>query len=64
MTRKFRQQGLIINEHLEEHGGTTVVVRTDDLEAEKIEFLRWRAERWIRTRDMSAAFALSERARS
>ncbi len=59
MTQEFRQRGLIINENLEEYDGTTAVVRTDHLEAEEIEFLRWRAERGIKTRHMPAAFAYS-----
>ena len=31
MTKDFRDQGLIINERLEEYDGTTAVVRTDTL---------------------------------
>ncbi len=57
MTQEFRQRGLIINECLEEYDGTTAVVRSEHLEAEQIEFLRWQAERGIKTRHMPAAFA-------
>jgi anaerobic magnesium-protoporphyrin IX monomethyl ester cyclase len=52
MTKEFRDRGLIINERLEEYDGTTAVVRSEHLEAEEIEFLRWRAERWIKVRHM------------
>src|SRR5215510_5863354 len=50
MTKDFRDRGLIINERLEEYDGTTAVVRSEHLDAEEIEFLRWRAERWIKVR--------------
>lgn len=48
MTEDFRQQNLIINERVEEYDGTTAVVRSAALDAEEIEFLRWRAERWMK----------------
>ncbi len=54
MTREFRERGLIINENLEEYDGTTAVVRTAHLPAEEIEFLRWRADRWMKARHMRA----------
>ena len=43
---------LIVNERVEEYDGTTAVVRTGHLEAEEIEFLRWRAERWMKVRHL------------
>ena len=49
MTEDFRRQQLIINDRVEEYDGTTAVVRSEKLEAEEIEFLRWRAERWMKT---------------
>ena len=49
MTQDFRSRNLITNERLEEYDGTTAVVRSEKLEAEEIEFLRWRAERWMKT---------------
>jgi len=49
MTEDFRKQQLIINDRVEEYDGTTAVVRSEKLEAEEIEFLRWRAERWMKT---------------
>jgi anaerobic magnesium-protoporphyrin IX monomethyl ester cyclase len=59
MTKDFRDRGLIINEQLEEYDGTTAVVRTEYLSADEVEFLRWRAERWMKLRHMPAAFARS-----
>ncbi|MGQ0656796.1 MAG: hypothetical protein ACT4NU_01680 [Chromatiales bacterium] len=47
MTREFRDRGLIINEQMEDYDGTTAVVRSEHLAAEEIEFLRWRADRWM-----------------
>ncbi len=55
MTKDFRERGLIINERLEEYDGTTAVVRSEHLEAEEIEFLRWRAERWMKLRHLPVA---------
>jgi radical SAM superfamily enzyme YgiQ (UPF0313 family) len=57
MTKDFRDRGLIINERVEEYDGTTAVVRSEHLEAAEIEFMRWRADRWIKTRHIPAAFA-------
>jgi anaerobic magnesium-protoporphyrin IX monomethyl ester cyclase len=50
MTKDFRKQGLIEIERMEEYDGTTAVVRTEHLTAEEIEFMRWKAERWMKTR--------------
>src|SRR5579862_7999325 len=55
MTKQFREQGLIINERLEEYDGTTAVVRTEHLPAEEVEFLRWKAERWMKLQHVPAA---------
>ena len=57
MTKDFQDRGLIINERLEDYDGTTAVVRTEHLSAEEVEFLRWRAERWMKLRHMPVAFA-------
>jgi radical SAM superfamily enzyme YgiQ (UPF0313 family) len=56
MTADFRQRGLITNERLEEYDGTTAVVRSEHLPAEEIEYLRWKAERWMKVRHMPTAF--------
>src|SRR5580704_13314622 len=55
MTKEFRDQGLIINERLEEYDGTTAVVRTQHLPAEEVEFMRWKAERWMKVHHIPAA---------
>ena len=57
MTRDFREKGLIVNEAVEEYDGTTAVVRTEHLAAEEIEFMRWRAERWMKCRHLPKALA-------
>jgi len=56
MTKDFHDKGLIQNERLEEYDGTTAVVRTEHLPAEEVEFLRWKAERWMKTHHMPAVF--------
>jgi len=56
MSKEFRDQGLIQNERLEEYDGTTAVVRTRHLPAEEVEFLRWRAERWMKARHVPSVF--------
>ena len=48
MTEDFRRQNLIVNEDVSEYDGTTAVVRSEHLTAGEIEFLRWRAERWMK----------------
>ncbi len=57
MTREFRERGLVVSERLEEYDGTTAVVRSEHLAAEEAEFLRWKAERWMKVRHMPVAFA-------
>jgi len=55
MTQDFRERDLIMNERLEEYDGTTAVVRTEHMSAEEVEFLRWKAERWMKLRHMPVA---------
>jgi anaerobic magnesium-protoporphyrin IX monomethyl ester cyclase len=55
MTKDFRDQGLIMNERLEEYDGTTAVVRTEHLPAEEVEYLRWKAERWMKVNHIPVA---------
>jgi radical SAM superfamily enzyme YgiQ (UPF0313 family) len=50
MTQDFRERNLIVNEQVDEYDGTTAVVKSDYLSAEEIEFMRWRAERWMKLR--------------
>jgi anaerobic magnesium-protoporphyrin IX monomethyl ester cyclase len=59
MTRDFRDRGLIVDEDVSHYDGTTAVVRSAHVGAEDIEFLRWRAERWMKLKHMPAAFVHS-----
>jgi anaerobic magnesium-protoporphyrin IX monomethyl ester cyclase len=56
MTRQFRDQNLIVDEDVAHYDGTTAVVRTKHVAAEEIEFLRWRAERWMKLKHLPAVF--------
>jgi len=56
MTREFQARGLIMIDRLEEYDGTTAVVRTEHVAAEEVEYVRWKAERWMKLRHMPAAF--------
>jgi anaerobic magnesium-protoporphyrin IX monomethyl ester cyclase len=55
MTEEFRKRGLIMNERLEEYDGTTAVIRTEHVATEEIEYVRWKAERWMKVRHIPAA---------
>jgi radical SAM superfamily enzyme YgiQ (UPF0313 family) len=57
MTKEFQDRRLIMNERLEEYDGTTAVIRTEHLPAEEVEFLRWKAERWMKVKHVPAALA-------
>jgi len=59
MNRELRERGLIMNDNVEEYDGTTAVVRSEHVAAEEIEFIRWRAERWMKVRHMGAVLRLS-----
>jgi anaerobic magnesium-protoporphyrin IX monomethyl ester cyclase len=52
MTRDFQQRGLITIERLEEYDGTTAVVKTEHVAAEEVEYMRWKAERWMKLRHL------------
>ena len=54
MTRDFVERGLIAHSRIDEYDGTTAVTRTVHLDPEEIEFMRWRAERWMKLRHMPA----------
>lgn len=56
MTEDFRRRGLIEHERFEEYDGTTSVVRNEYMSAEEIEYLRWKAERGMKTRHLPTAF--------
>jgi anaerobic magnesium-protoporphyrin IX monomethyl ester cyclase len=50
MTRDFERRGLIASTRVEEYDGTTAVTRGTHLDAEDVEFMRWKAERWMKVR--------------
>ena len=50
MTRDFEARGLIATSDVAQYDGTTAVTRTRDLDPEEIEFMRWKAERWMKVR--------------
>jgi len=56
MSRDFREQQLIVDEDVSHYDGTTAVVKTNHVDADEVEFLRWRAERWIKLKHLPAAF--------
>ena len=56
MTRDFIERGLVVNPRVEEYDGTTAVTRSVHLSAEDIEFMRWKAERWMKVRHIPAVF--------
>jgi radical SAM superfamily enzyme YgiQ (UPF0313 family) len=55
MTREFRDRGLIVDDDVSHYDGTTAVVRTEHVEAGDAEFMRWKAERWMKLRHFPAA---------
>jgi anaerobic magnesium-protoporphyrin IX monomethyl ester cyclase len=50
LARDFRDRGLIRHERWEAYDGTTAMVATGHLSADEVEFMRWRAERWMKVR--------------
>jgi hypothetical protein len=54
MTKDFVQRGLVMNTRVEEYDGTTAVTRSAHLAPEEIEFMRWKAERWMKVRHLPA----------
>jgi anaerobic magnesium-protoporphyrin IX monomethyl ester cyclase len=61
MTKDFHEQGLVTIDRVEEYDGTTAVVRTKSMPSEEIEYMRWRAERWMKVRHMPKAFRRNPR---
>jgi anaerobic magnesium-protoporphyrin IX monomethyl ester cyclase len=55
MTADFRSRNLIVDEDVSHYDGTTAVVRSAHVAAEEIEFMRWRAERWMKLAHFPAA---------
>jgi anaerobic magnesium-protoporphyrin IX monomethyl ester cyclase len=61
MNRELRERGLIMNDDVQAYDGTTAVVRTEHVPAEEIEFIRWRAERWMKVRHIGAVLQMNPR---
>ena len=55
MTRDFIERGLIVDEDVSHYDGTTAVVRSEHVSAEEIEYLRWKADRWMKLKHLPAA---------
>jgi hypothetical protein len=55
MTQDFRDRGLIVDEDMTHYDGTTAVVRSEKMTSDEIEFMRWRAERWMKLRHFPQA---------
>ena len=55
MTVEFKRRNLIVDDDVSHYDGTTAVVRSEGVSARDIEFLRWRAERWMKMRHFPAA---------
>jgi hypothetical protein len=55
MNQELQAKHLIADVPVSEYDGTTAVVRSEHLEREEIEFLRWRSERWMKLRHFPAA---------
>ena len=56
MTRDFADRGLIVDDDVAHYDGTTAVVRSEHISAYEIEYLRWRADRWMKLKHLPAAF--------
>jgi len=54
MTKDFVERNLVVNTRVEEYDGTTAVTRSTHLSTEEIEFMRWKAERWMKVRHVPA----------
>jgi radical SAM superfamily enzyme YgiQ (UPF0313 family) len=59
MARELQERGLVLDRPVEAYDGTTAIVKTEHLEGEEIEFLRWRRERFLKTRHFPAALRQS-----
>jgi anaerobic magnesium-protoporphyrin IX monomethyl ester cyclase len=55
MTLDFERRQLIVRRDVSSYDGTTAVTKTAHLSPERIEFLRWKAERWLKVRHMRVA---------
>src|SRR5215212_900271 len=56
ITRDFLARDLVASHDIAEYDGTTAVTRNAHMAAEDIEFMRWKAERWMKVRHIPAVF--------
>jgi radical SAM superfamily enzyme YgiQ (UPF0313 family) len=61
MTQDLRARGLVLDKPFEAYDGTTAVVKTEHLDADEVEFLRWRRERFLKLRHFPAALRQNPR---
>jgi radical SAM superfamily enzyme YgiQ (UPF0313 family) len=61
MNDELRARRLIVNDDVAAYDGTTAVVRSEHLDTDEIEFIRWRAERWMKVRHIGAVLRMSPR---
>ena len=57
MTRDLTTHNLVAHDRVEEYDGTTSVLRTKHLPGEEVEFMRWKAERWMKLRHFPVVLA-------
>jgi hypothetical protein len=50
MAQDLARRDLIAHDRVEEYDGTTSVVRTKNIPTEEVEYMRWKAERWMKLR--------------
>jgi anaerobic magnesium-protoporphyrin IX monomethyl ester cyclase len=50
MTADFQKRNLVLTSDPEKYDGTTAVVRTEHMSGDEVEFMRWKAERWMKFR--------------
>jgi radical SAM superfamily enzyme YgiQ (UPF0313 family) len=57
MTDDFVARDLVASPRVEEYDGTTAVIRTTHIDPLEVEFMRWKAERWMKACHLPSAFA-------
>jgi radical SAM superfamily enzyme YgiQ (UPF0313 family) len=50
MALDFQKRNLILTNDSQKYDGTTAVVRTEHMAGDEVEFMRWKAERWMKFR--------------
>jgi len=55
MTKDFHSRDLVLTQDTDQYDGTTAVVRTEHMSGDEVEFMRWKAERWMKLRHFPKA---------